>query len=63
MPNIIFNSIPLYFKLISVVYAGFLIDFSQDTVDLISTGRKSLVLTKGLAFNFDKTCSLEKMTQ
>ena len=36
------------------------IDLSQDMVDLVNTGRKSLVLS--LAFNFDKTCSRE-MTQ
>ena len=38
-----------------VFFQDWSIDFSQDTVDLVSTAQKSLVLTKGsLAFNFDK---------
>ena len=35
-------------------------DLSQDTVDLVSIARKSLVLTKAsLVFNFENTCSRE----
>ena len=35
------------------------IDLSQDTVDLVSTGQKSLVLTKA-SLSILKTCSWEK---
>ena len=39
------------------------IDVSQHTVDLVSTGRKSVLCTyQSLVFNFNKTCSREKET-